>query len=240
MLQKINGPALQGGVFNVLYPNGQANDSGLGSIGRIAHTFVNQDLLVPMHTHQNDEILSYFRSGTVHHTDSENISDTIHSTRLMLMKAGKFYQHEERILGRDQMMQGLQIFIRPRIPDGRPSVQFRDLTTEHSENQWRLLASHLPDSELQFTSETWVYDIRLQTGKTLTLPDFNPQLTYLLYVFNGEVNVNQYNLSQRDSLIIRGEEDVQIKTDNQAELVLFVTNEQGEIFKGGMFSGNRY
>jgi hypothetical protein len=35
------------------------------------------------------------------------------------------------------------------------------------------------------------------------------------------------------------DEHVVITADEDAELVLFVTDEEGEIFKGGMYSGNQ-
>ncbi|MEJ7677960.1 MAG: pirin family protein [Segetibacter sp.] len=51
-----------------------------------------------MHPHINDEILTYLRSGKVKHTDSEGFSEFIEPTRLMLMKAGKSFYHEEKVL----------------------------------------------------------------------------------------------------------------------------------------------
>ncbi len=229
------------GFIAALYPNVTLSrtDTGLGTIGRIDHALLAHDSIVPMHPHANDEILSYFRSGRAEHTDSEQIQDSAHATRLMLMKAGKWYSHEERILGHEETFEGLQIFIRPAVKDSLPSVTFQDLTQKHSDNRWRLLASPNNESELQFSSQTWIFDSRLQQGHHLTLPTLKPHLTYLLYVFQGEVKLKGSLLNKRDSIIIKDEQII-LTTPSQAELVLFVTDETAPYYDGGMFSGNRF
>ncbi len=226
--------------ISALYPNAtrQTGDTGLGSIGRIDHAYLNHDSIVPMHPHVNDEILSYFRSGKAIHSDSEGIQDTAHATRLMLMKAGKLYYHEEKIMGSHEPFEGLQIFIRPEYKDGTPSVTFMDLDDVYSENQWRLLASPTTKTALQFSSQTWVFDTKLTAGNRLGLPELKAGLSYLLYVFQGQVIVNNQVLSKKDSLIIH-DEMIDISTHHQAELVLFATDEQSLIYKGGMYSGNQ-
>ncbi len=144
MLQKISSSAFKGyGPILVLYPGLSISyaDSGIGSIGRIDHAKVQGLKHIPMHPHVNDEILSYFRTGKVKHLDSEGFSDTIKGKRLMLMKAGNSFYHEEYIDGQTEPQEGLQIFIRPGTKDLKPEVVFYDLNELHSQNVWRLLAS---------------------------------------------------------------------------------------------------
>jgi hypothetical protein len=60
-----------------------------------------------------------------------------------------------------------------------------------------------------------------------------------LYVFNGNVIVNgAITLEKRESLIIK-EEEIVISTNSQAELVVFITDEDSEYFSEGMYSGNK-
>ncbi|MNT98172.1 hypothetical protein D3C72_2406960 [compost metagenome] len=64
-------------------------------------------------------------------------------------------------------------------------------------------------------------------------------LTYILYVFKGNIVVNdEIDLTKKESLIIKNEE-IEISTDSEAELVLFVTDENSEYFSEGMYSGNQ-
>ncbi|MCX8534224.1 pirin family protein [Chryseobacterium luquanense] len=243
MLHKISNTRFTGhGPIKILYPGLEISkeDTGIGSIGRIDHPEIHGKTVIKMHPHINDEILSYFRTGTAEHSDSEGFVKTIGKRTLMLMKAGKMFQHEEKIFGDKEPMEGLQIFIRPGEKDLKPEVVFLELDEIHSENKWRLLASPNVETDFQFSSQTWLYDARLLEENTLLLPDLAIQgLTLLLYVFKGNIIVNSdLNLEKKDSLLIK-DENVIIKANQDSELVLFVTDESAEVFKEGMYSGNK-
>lgn len=243
MLQKIMNNAFRGhGPIQMLYPGLTISreDSGLGSIGRIDHAKVQGRQRIAMHPHVNDEILSYFRTGKVEHIDSEGYKDTVGGNRLMLMKAGKLFYHEEYIDGQTEPFEGLQIFIRPGQKDLEPGVIFQDLEDVYSLNEWRLLASPTPQTAFQFSSQTWLYDVKLQNKKDIGLPKLPAgNLTGLLYVYQGSVTVNQtIHLEKKESLIFRNE-PIAIHAADGAELVLFFTDENAPVFKEGMYSGNQ-
>lgn len=244
MLKKIDNSSKVGNArISILYP-GKAlgtNDTGFASIGRIDQANLPAGAFVAMHPHVNDEIVSYFRSGKVKHTDSEGFSEFIEPNRLMLMKAGKSFFHEERILEENGTLEGLQIFIRPKSKDLKPEVIFHELETVQSENEWRLLTSPSNETPLQFSSDTWIYDLKITNDSVFKLPKLStPDLTNLLYVFQGQVKINaEITLNKGESLLIK-QEDVTITTDQTAELVLFTTDESSEYFDGGMYSGNQF
>ncbi len=224
----------------ILYPGSilSGDDTGLGTIGRIDHANIPGGITIKMHPHSNDDILSYFRTGKAIHTDSQHNTAEVSRNKLMLMQAGKIFYHEEEM---PQALEGLQIFIRPQHKDDSPKVSFWDLNETDSINQWRLLASPENTTPLQFTSETWIYDITLTSNETFTLPDFPQEnLTVLLYVFQGKIELNnQIQLTKEESVIIQNE-TVSFTASPNTELVLFYTNETSNCFKGGMFSGNQF
>lgn len=239
MLKKISNSELRGnGNIKVLYPGIAISDrdSGIASIGRIDFATIPGNHIIPMHPHKNDEILSYLRIGECEHKDSEGFVKTINKNRLMLMKAGKLFHHEEKM---QYSLVGLQIFIRPGKKDLKPEVVFLDLEEVHSENKWRLIASPSKETTFQFSSQTWIFDAKLSEENKLNLPQLaNEGLTCLLYIFNGQAIVNgNIHLKKKDSLVIKGE-DITVATSNEAELVLFVTDEQAEVYEEGMYSGN--
>lgn len=246
MLHKIEKSDLDRGFITILYPGMALSglDSGIGSIGRIDHAKIAGNHTIPMHPHVNDEILSYFRTGKGEHKDSEGYVEMIGKERLMLMKAGKLFYHEERMLDEHEPLEGLQIFIRPGKKDLKPEVHFLDLENLHSENEWRLLASPGSNTKFQFSSQTWIYDMKLLTGYKTALPKLGrDRLTCLLYIFKGKVTVKSelnpdIDLEKKESLLIQSEE-IFIAADIDAELVLFVTDEQADIYKAGMYSGNQ-
>lgn len=241
MLHKIDNSKKYGNShISILAPGFELtdNDSGYYSIGRIDQAHIHPGVVIKMHPHVNDDILSYFRSGKVKHTDSEGFTEYITPTKLMLMRAGKLFYHEEAIL---EEQEGLQIFIRPGEKDAKPEVIFQELEEVHSMNEWRLVAS--PDREktpLQLSSQTWIYDMQITPGKTFELPQkFADNFHCLLYAFQGSLTVNgNISLSKGESLFIK-EENVSFQTDDRAEIVLFVTDINAPYYDGGMYSGNQ-
>ncbi|WP_223233255.1 pirin family protein [Chitinophaga sp. CF418] len=217
-------------------------DSGIGSIGRIDHAEIHGGGTIPMHPHVNDEILSYFRSGEARHRDSEGFEETIGRNKLMLMKAGRSFYHEETMDGNKEPLEGLQIFIRPGRKDLDPEVTFLELEEFHSDNSWRLIASPTEQTHLRFSSETWIYDTRLLKGSSIAMPELpRRDLTALLYVYKGSATVDgELNLVKRESIVLTGEEKITLTALEDTEFVLFLTDEKTEIFKDGMYSGNQF
>ena len=171
--------------IRILFPGmalGQS-DTGIATIGRIDHARLPAGTTIPMHPHINDEILSYFRSGIVKHTDSAGFVEYITASKLMLMKAGKAFYHEESIQQSRDTFEGLQIFIRPGKPNMEPEVQFHELSTVHDEHDWRLLAAPT-EAPLQLSSQTWIYDTRMTQGKDRKLPDYGKSHLALLYILS--------------------------------------------------------
>ena len=228
--------------IKILYP-GKAmgsTDTGFATIGRIDQASLNPGAFIAMHPHINDEILSYFRSGKVKHTDSTGFSEYITPSRLMLMKAGNSFFHEEKILDDSDLLEGLQIFIRPKQKDLIPEVQFYDLPSVYSENNWRLLAAPASDAPLQLTSDTWIYDIQITAETQIEMPILpKKELTLLLYVFQGTAIVNNsISLKKGESILIKEETNLKIHS-TQSEMVLFATDENCIYYDGGMYSGNQ-
>lgn len=241
MLKKIDNSKKAGNShISILYPGLDLsdNDTGYYSIGRIDQANIGAGAVIKMHPHINDDILSYFRTGKVKHTDSEGFEEFITPGRLMLMKAGKIFHHEEAV---QENVEGLQIFIRPGEKDNEPEVVFQELDKVHSTNEWRLIAS--PDgtkTKLKLSSKTWIYDMQIMPGKSFELPTvFETGTNCLLYVFQGNILVNDHiGLGKGESLFIE-DENIHFLTDTDAELVLFVTDTRSSYYDGGMYSGNQ-
>lgn len=243
MIRKLGNDKKVGNAhIRILYPGvafKNSKDTGLGTIGRIDHAQLAGGVTIKMHPHINDDILSYFRTGYAQHIDSEGFEAEVSRHKLMLMKAGKVFYHEEHS---PEPLEGLQIFIRPRVKDAVPEVTFMDLPETDSLGKWRLIAS--PDgnvSELIFTSDTLIYDLSLEEGSTIPSPNYRKEeMTGLLYVFQGMVTVNSdLHLSKGESIVFK-QEEISINALEKSELVLFLTNENSEYYDKGMYSGNQY
>ena len=216
-----------------------SEDSGIGTIGRIDQATVTPGTLVPMHPHRDDEILTYLRTGIVEHKDTEGNTEIITNKRLMMMNAGRQFQHEELVLPEGGVLTALQIFIRPDAGGLTPRVQFYKFTEAVSKDEWRQVAGKEHTFPLQIRSSTWIYDMRLEPGKQQTLPELPVRdATCLLYVFDGLLTVNDNITIQKGESMVIEKEDIRLTATEQCDIVLFVTDRTARIFKDGMYSGN--
>jgi redox-sensitive bicupin YhaK (pirin superfamily) len=214
-----------------------ANDHGIAQIGRLEHATLEGGALVPMHLHQNEEILSYIRRGTMHHKDSDGNEIPIHNKHLMLMNAGSGIQHEEGVREGDETVEMLQIFIRPKADGIKPKVQFYELDEINSLNEWRLLAGHdRSEAPMLFRSEVLFYDLHLEVGNIIKTPSLEGN-TGFLYLFGGNIAVgsNCESVEEGDQLIVK-DEQVILEATEDSDLVFFVLDGSAPYSRNGLYT----
>ncbi|WP_245238966.1 hypothetical protein [Methylobacterium platani] len=131
----------------------------------------------------------------------------------------------------------LQIFLRPRVPDLEPKVQFHDFGDAISCGAWRLLAA--PEgAPLEVRAQAWVADAHVPAGAALSLPPLPATgAVRLLHVFGGEVAVGDLALRGGETAYL-SEDGGSTEARSDSDLVLFATEPGAPVFRGGMFSGN--
>lgn len=243
-IDKAQRKSMQRGGFGIqiLYPGiirPEIKDSGFATIGRIDHAKILPGILIPMHPHIDDEILTYLRSGKVNHLDSEGIIETISNQKFMLMNAGASFFHEELVLEEGGILKGLQIFIRPEQAGLKPHVQFYEPDGVYSLNKWRKIAGASKDFPLIIRSKTWILDMRLEKGEITRFPEPpESDVVFLFYVFVGKVEVGEgISLQSGDSILI-DQENPTIQAIETSDIVLFITQTTSVHFDNGMYSGN--
>ena len=156
-----------------------------------------------------------------------------------MMNAGATFFHEERVLEEGGVLEGLQIFIRPEVTGLKPQVQFHELQDAFSINQWRKMAGKGNDYPLQIRSKTWLLDLRLEKGEEVLLPEMPAEnLTFLFYVFYGEVQINGNMLVATGESVLIEKENPLFNAHEISDIVLFITQTDAVYFDGGMYSGN--
>lgn len=223
-----------------LFPLGSAfpgqNDHGLYQLGRVDHATLEGGVLVPMHLHRNDEILSYMRKGTMVHKDSQENIVPINNQHLMMMNAGSGFYHEEGVPAESETVEMLQIFIRPRIDNLNAQVQFHQLEETYSINHWRLIGGNEKSSApLKINSEIEIYDARIQEEK-LEVSESESKIGYM-YVFDGEISILDKNLELKkgDAVLIE-QETLSVYSAKTADLVLFILNKDASFSRNGLFA----
>src|SRR5690606_26093030 len=119
-------------------------DHGYGPLARFDLSQMDTGGHVPMHQHENDEIVTYMLEGTLFHADSAGSSHAITPAKLMVMNAGRRFEHEEGVPHDGTRAKWIQIFVRPRSADLTPGVQVVDLPIA-PKGQWRHLVGNQSD-----------------------------------------------------------------------------------------------
>jgi redox-sensitive bicupin YhaK (pirin superfamily) len=215
----------------------QRDDAGFGGLGVIDHARLQPGLVVRMHEHRNDEIISYMRSGRMQHTDSAGRSEVISSGRLMVMNAGRGFHHEEKVLGDDQI-EMLQIFVRPEAADAEPNVQFVALDEVERNDQWRLLTGPEGSGAPTFVRQAvYLYDTHLPAGRSIDLPS-KPGFDRWLYVFRGNIGAGEQEAGKHTALMFADDgNSPRVDANEDADLVLFLVDRNARFSRGGTISG---
>jgi len=216
---------------------GRTDDAGFGGLGLIDHARLQPGLVVKMHEHRNDEIISYLRSGRMRHTDSAGRSEVISPDRLMVMNAGAGFSHEEAVPG-DDPIEMLQIFVRPEAANVDAGVQFVSLDKTESIDRWRLLAGPVGSAAPSFVRQAiYLYDTHLSAGGSIDLPTV-PGFDRWLYVFRGAVSVGDKQAETHTALTISADQTaLEVTASREADLVLFLVNRQASFSRAGTMSG---
>jgi len=213
-------------------------DSGLGPFVTVDRAVLSPGLLVPMHKHVDDEILSYLRSGVLHHRDQTQGERILNPRNLMLMNAGSGFSHEEEIPSRTrEKTEMLQIFVRPSEAGLQPMIQFCRLESmAPPETQWRLIAGPSGSgAPMMLRNEVWVRDRLILSGQDVVLP-INHGHSVWLHVFSGSGSLGGHNLTPGDSVIIEGETHSTYSATQDSVLVAFTLNRYAIVTRRGTTS----
>lgn len=212
-------------------------DTGFGALGLVDRAHLSAGLVVPMHEHRDDEIVSYLRSGTLTHEDSTGQTENIGRDRLMVMNAGSGFSHEERMPeGGDIHM--LQIFIRPHAAGLEPRVQFADLIEAERDGRWRVLVGpEGSDAPATLRQSVHLMDTSLDRSQGLAVPQ-RPGFDQWLYVFSGAVSVDDDTiLSAGDAMATTDNPICLVEALEPAEVVLFLLQHGASMTRAGSLSG---
>ena len=228
------------GLFIIdMLPLGNAlsnhSDHGIFQLGRLDHATLHPGVVVRMHLHRDDEILSYMRKGTMHHKDSNGNDIAINNQYLMMMNAGSGFYHEESVHDDAETVEMLQIFFRPRKDGLAPNVQFHQFEEDIKENEWRWIGGNeTSDAPLKINSEVSVYDTLLKKS-SLDTPMLKENKVGFVYVFDGQAQFGDDTIIEKgDSIYF--DEPIHISTDQEAILVYIALDKEAAFSKNGLYA----
>jgi quercetin 2,3-dioxygenase len=204
----------------------------IGPYGNPAHLAVgnlivfNDDEIAPrggfgLHRHENVEIVSYIREGTVTHRDDQGNVGKTRAGDVQVMSAGTGIRHSEQN-DEDVPIRLFQIWLKPSVAGGIPRWGNKPFLKSDRAGVFVSLASgRNADGALPIRTDAEVYGALFRAG-TGTSHSFRKGDAGYLVPATGEVEVNGVQVHAREGLVIENEEMVAIKALTDCELVLVV------------------
>lgn len=174
-----------------------------------------------MHGHSDMEIITYILEGALEHKDSLGTGAVIRPGEVQRMTAGTGIRHSEFNPSVTDPVHLLQIWILPDQRGLEPSYEQRYFPAEEKQGRLRLIAA--PDGQdgaVTIHQAVKLYAAVLDAGDRLTY-ELAPDRHAWLQMARGVAELNGHKLQAGDGMAVSQETLLEIKTDKQAELLLF-------------------
>lgn len=172
------------------------------------------------HPHDNMEIITIPLTGALAHEDSMGNKGTIEAGEIQVMSAGSGILHSE-VNPTDVSTNLFQIWIFPNKKDVEPRYdQFKIDLSRMKNNFLQLVSPNKEDDGAWIYQNAYIHMAEVEAGKTLTynLKDANNG-TYSMIV-EGEVDVQDENLSKRDAIGIWNEKEVNFTAKTNSKIMV--------------------
>ena len=170
------------------------------------------------HSHQDMEIISYVKKGTIEHKDSMGNVEQLPAGEFQLMTAGTGVTHSEYNPSNTDALEFLQIWIQPDQLGIEPGYQQKRFEPESG---LQLIAS--PDARagsLLLHQDASLYQLWLQSGESANHAFSAPRTGYV-HVVSGRIKVDGEQLGEGDGATISDTESVEFEALAASEALLF-------------------
>jgi len=184
---------------------------------------LNDDLVKPNsgfdpHPHKDMEIISYIVKGELTHGDSMGNLSTLSRGDVQYMSAGSGVVHSEHNLGKEEL-RFLQLWILPNEKQLLPAYGDHRFVESQRHNQWlQIVSSKAKDSPIKINQDVLISVSEIEASKSLSYHVSQNRQAYLVLI-EGQAEINQQSLIERDALEIV-EEEILIKATTPSHVLI--------------------
>jgi len=192
-------------------------------MGVSALRVINDDKVTPgngfaTHSHQDMEIISYVKKGTIEHKDSMGNVEKLPSGEFQLISAGTGVTHSEYNPSTTEPLEFLQIWIQPNVNGIEPGYQQKQFEAKQG---LQLIASpDARDGSLLIHQEACLYQLRLNVSQA-TSHTIESGRTLYVHVVSGAIRINGEQLSEGDGATVKAIDVVEFVGDENSEALIF-------------------
>jgi redox-sensitive bicupin YhaK (pirin superfamily) len=173
------------------------------------------------HPHDNMEIISIPLEGDLEHKDSMGNVAIIRHGDVQVMSAGTGIFHSEYNKNEDRQVKFLQIWVFPNKTNVKPRYGQITLNIEDRHNKLQQVLSPDPDDEgVWIHQNAWFFMGNFDKGFATDYKIRAKGNGVYAFIIKGDVTIMDQPLSARDGFGIWDIEDISIKADSNAEILL--------------------
>jgi redox-sensitive bicupin YhaK (pirin superfamily) len=187
---------------------------------------INEDFVAggrgfPKHGHRDMEIITYILEGALKHEDSMGNGSVIRPGDVQRMTAGTGVRHSEQNASEREQVHLLQIWILPHTVGLEPGYEQKAFSEEERRGRLKLIASDDgSDGSVVVHQDVKLFASIIPAGEQVE-HTMDQQRYAWIQVARGAVSVNGEKADQGDGVMVAGESNLQIKAEENAEVLLF-------------------
>ncbi|OQW48884.1 MAG: quercetin 2,3-dioxygenase [Proteobacteria bacterium SG_bin7] len=176
----------------------------------------------PTHPHKDMEIVTYVISGALEHKDSMGNGSIINPGDVQYMSAGSGVLHSEFNHSQSGLTHLLQIWILPDKANYQPRYNQKSFSEDDKKNKLKLVVSGNEKEKdvIHVRQDVFLFTSFLDAGEVLEYKT-NPKRGLWLQMVRGHLNVNNQKMNAGDAIFTQGESALKIKSEKDAEFLLF-------------------
>lgn len=174
------------------------------------------------HPHDNMEIVSIPLEGDLEHQDDTGTHQVIRKGDVQVMSAGIGITHSEKNKNHDAPVKFLQIWLFPNKRNVEPRYDQKTFSDEDKQNKLVTIVAPIGsnDGGVQVYQDAWFSLGKLEAGNCFTYDLHKKDHGVYAFVLEGDVTINEIPLNRRDGLGITEADQLQLKADTDAEILL--------------------
>lgn len=175
---------------------------------------------VPLHGHDDADIVTYVREGALAYEDSSGGSGVIHTGEFQRMTAGRGIRHSESNASRTDWAHCFQMWLRPSQGALETSREQTRFSAAERRGALRVVAS--PDGQngsLRLHEDALIYSALLDSGQHV-VHELSHGRCVWLHIVQGEVSLDGVILTQGDGAGIVSDRAVSLTARSESEILL--------------------
>jgi redox-sensitive bicupin YhaK (pirin superfamily) len=173
------------------------------------------------HPHDNMEIVSIPLEGELRHGDSMGNGSVIKKGEIQVMSAGTGVYHSEYNNLPKDPVKFLQIWVFPNKKNVTPRYDQISYNKDELKNNFlQIVSPNKDDAGAWVHQNTWFYLSDIKKNKTLEYKLKSKSNGLYIFVLNGDIEINEINLSDRDGIGITDTDSVNFKANKDTSVLL--------------------